>query len=247
MSRGSSVSLLGVYKHFQTDAGPVQAVNGIGIEVAPGASVAITGPSGCGKSTLLSLIGALERPSRGRVQIGEVAVSKLDETDRAAIRRELIGFVFQSDNLQPFLTAVENVSLQLALSGADDGYERSLTLLDALGLGGAAGKYPDQLSGGERQRVAVARALVHRPALILADEPTGALDVDNSSVVADLLREAQAEVGATLIVITHDPAVAAGLDRQIALSDGRVTADSKPALSGAVDAAPHAGEVAGGV
>lgn len=247
MSGGSSVTLSGLHKHFRTDAGPVHAVNGITVEVAPGASVAITGPSGCGKSTLLSLIGALERPSRGLVEIGKVAVSEMDETERAVIRRELIGFVFQSDNLQPFLTAVENVSLQLALSGSDDRYERSLALLDALGLGHAAGKYPDQLSGGERQRVAVARALVHRPGLILADEPTGALDVESSSVVADLLRESQAEVGATLIVITHDPGVAAGLDRQIGLSDGRMVVDSEAAPSGAVDSAALAGEAADGV
>ena len=246
VSGGSSVSLSGVFKHFHTDAGPVHAVNGIGLEVAPGASVAITGPSGCGKSTLLSLIGALELPSSGRVQIDDIAVSELDETERAAIRRELIGFVFQSDNLQPFLTAVENVSLQLALSGSDTEYERSLTLLGALGLAGAAGKFPDQLSGGERQRVAVARALVHRPGLILADEPTGALDVDNSSLVADLLREAQAEVGATLIVITHDPTVAAGLDRQLALADGRLVADSAGPSSEAVNAASLAGEVSEG-
>jgi putative ABC transport system ATP-binding protein len=226
MSTGASVGVEAVTKVFVTAAGPVRAVAGVSLDVAAGSSLAITGPSGCGKSTLLSMIGALERPSAGRVEIEGARVSELGESARARLRRERIGFVFQSDNLQPFLTAVENVSLQLALSGRDDGYERSLELLWALGLGGAVAKLPDQLSGGERQRVAVARALVHRPSLILADEPTGSLDRANALVIVDLLRAAQTEVGATLIVITHDAAVAARLDRRVALRDGRVVADA---------------------
>lgn len=243
MRREAAVSAVNVFKRFATDAGPVQAVDGISLEVRPGSSLAITGPSGCGKSTLLSMIGALERPTEGRVEIAGHAVSEMSESDRAALRRELIGFIFQSDNLQPFLTAVENISLQLALSGSEDGYERSPELLGALGLGSAGYKYPDQMSGGERQRVAVARALVHRPALILADEPTGALDVHNSLVVIDQIREAQVEVGATLVVITHDPAIAARLDRRIAISDGRLVEDS----AGTSDEPGTAGSVAGGV
>ncbi len=226
MSGGAAVVLDGVVRHFATEAGTVRAVDGISLRAEPGASVAITGPSGCGKSTLLSMIGALELPSRGRVEIAGATVSSMREPDRARLRRELVGFVFQSDNLQPFLTAVENVSLQLALAGARDGYGRSLELLGALGLADAAGKFPDQLSGGERQRVAVARALVHRPALILADEPTGSLDAGSSLTVVDLLREAQADAGATLIVITHDQRVAERLDRRIGLRDGRVVEDS---------------------
>ena len=141
------------------------------------------------------------------------------------MRRERIGFVFQSHNLQPFLTAVENISLQLSLAGAEEQYERSVELLGALGLAHAAGKYPDQLSGGERQRVAVARALVHGPALVLADEPTGSLDVGNSTAVIDLLIEAQSDTGATLIVITHDDDVAERLGRRLRLSDGRVAGE----------------------
>lgn len=226
MSGGVAVTLDAVRKHFVTDAGPVHAVNGVDLEIDAGRSVAITGPSGCGKSTLLSLVGALEPPTEGRIEVARRRVSEMGEPERAALRRELIGFVFQSDNLQPFLSAVENISLQLALCGATDGYERSLELLSTLGLGQAAGKYPDQLSGGERQRVAVARAVVHRPHLILADEPTGALDVDNSIAVIDLLLDVQAKVGATLIVITHDQQIAKRLDRRIALLDGRVVADS---------------------
>ena len=225
MSRGVEVELLDVSKQFQTDAGVVRAVDGISLTVAAGADVAVTGPSGCGKSTLLSLIGALEPPSSGDVRLGPHPVSGLSERGRARVRRELIGFVFQSDNLQPFLTALENVSLQLSLAGLEDTEDRSMRLLAALGLKRAADRYPDQLSGGERQRVAVARALVHRPRLILADEPTGSLDVENSTAVIDLLRDAREEVGATLIVITHDAAVADRFGRRIALRDGRVAAD----------------------
>ncbi len=225
----AAIGLESVSKHFITEAGPVLAVNGISLEVEPGSSLAITGPSGCGKSTLLSLIGALEAPSEGRVMIGGQLVSEMPEADRARLRREQLGFVFQSHNLQPFLTAIENIGVQLALNGAaGNRYDRSIELLAGLGLAGAAGKYPDQLSGGERQRVAVARALVHGPRLILADEPTGSLDRDNSLAVIDLLREAQAENGATLVVITHDPAIADRLDRHVALSDGELVGSSEP-------------------
>ncbi len=227
---GARVEVESVSKHFDTDAGVVRAVNGITLTVEPGNSLAITGPSGCGKSTLLSIIGGLEAPSEGRVTIGDNVVSELSEGRRARLRREQLGFVFQSQNLQPFLTAVENVSLALALNSSAEGYERSLELLDGLGLAAAAGKYPDQLSGGERQRVAVARALVHRPRLILADEPTGSLDTDNSIAVIDLLVAAQLEVGATLIVITHDPAIAGRLDREVRLRDGAVVADPAPVV-----------------
>jgi putative ABC transport system ATP-binding protein len=232
VSGAAGVELVSVTKHFMTDAGVVRAVNGISLAVTPGSSLAITGPSGCGKSTLLSMIGALETPSAGTVTIGDKVVSEMPEEQRARLRREQLGFVFQSDNLQPFLTAVENVSLALALDSSTESYERSLDLLAALGLGTHADKYPDQLSGGERQRVAVARALVHRPRLILADEPTGSLDTDNSVAVIELLVEAQSEVGATLIVITHDLRVAARLDRRVALRDGRVMEDEpRPALA----------------
>lgn len=227
MIGGAAVGVEAVSKHFMTGAGPVRAVSEVTLTVEPASSLAITGPSGCGKSTLLSLIGALEAPSEGRVTIGDEVVSELGAEERARLRREQLGFVFQSHNLQPFLTAAENVSLPLALNSSTDGYERPLELLARLGLAAAAGKYPDQLSGGERQRVAVARALVHRPRLILADEPTGSLDTDNSVAVIDLLVEAQAEAGATLIVITHDPAIAARLDGVVGLRDGWLVEDSR--------------------
>jgi putative ABC transport system ATP-binding protein len=157
------------------------------------------------------------------VSIGGEDVSGLAGRDRARLRRRRLGLVFQADNLQPFLTALENVGLQLALTGSRNGYGRARELLGELGLEQHADKLPDQLSGGQRQRVAIARALVHRPRLILADEPTGSLDEDNSHAIVDLLLAAQgAADGATLVVVTHDPAVAARLGRTVRLRDGRL-------------------------
>ncbi len=220
--RGADVIVEAVSKHFETDAGLVRAVDGVSMRVAPGASLAIEGRSGSGKSTLLSLVGALELPTVGTVSIAGRVVSGLSRAERARVRRESIGFVFQNDDLQPFLTAGENVAISLALAGDHNGYQRAYDLLDGLGLAGLSGRFPDELSGGERQRVAVARALVHRPRLILADEPTGALDTQSSETVIDLLLAAQAETGATLLVITHDRSVAGRLEQRLVLRDGRV-------------------------
>jgi putative ABC transport system ATP-binding protein len=217
----ASIRLDSVARHYQTPAGTVRAVDGVSLEVEPGSSLAITGPSGCGKSTLLSLIGGLEVPTSGRVSIGGREISSLSERHRARFRRDELGFIFQADNLLPFLTAVENVAAQLALRSATNGHVNCVELLARLGLGAEADKLPDQLSGGQRQRVAVARALIHRPRVILADEPTGELDADNSSTVIDLLLSAQAELGATLVVVTHDLEIARRLDRTLRLRDGR--------------------------
>jgi putative ABC transport system ATP-binding protein len=205
----------------------VNAVRGIELEVEPGTSLAVVGPSGCGKSTLLGLIAGLEIPSTGRVTVGDQEISSLGADERARVRRDALGLVFQADNLLPFLTAVENVSLQLVLSGARDDPSECRALLANLGLGGEDDKLPDQLSGGQRQRVAVARALVHRPSLVLADEPTGALDAGNSAVVIDALLAAQRQSGATLVVVTHDAHVAGRLDRTIRMRDGRLD-DRRP-------------------
>ena len=223
MNRPAGIVLAGVSKHYATPAGPVRAVDGISLAVEPGSRVAITGPSGCGKSTLLGLVAGLETPAAGTVTLGGEEISSLPEKARAGLRRREIGLVFQADNLQPFLTALENVALALALRGAD-GYGRCVEVLDELGLGGEAGKLPDELSGGQRQRVAVARALVNQPCVILADEPTGSLDAGNSAAIVDLLRAAQHGTGATLVVVTHDPDVAGRLDRTVALLDGKVRA-----------------------
>jgi putative ABC transport system ATP-binding protein len=165
--------------------------------------------------------------------IGGREISSMPERQRAGLRRDELGLVFQSDNLLPFLTAVENVGLQLALTGAADGYERCAAMLAELGLAEAAHKLPDQLSGGQRQRVAVARALIHRPRVILADEPTGALDADNSAAVIELLLAAKRDSGATLVVVTHDLGVAARLDATLRLRDGQLADTAEPRLSSA--------------
>jgi putative ABC transport system ATP-binding protein len=218
----AGITLDSVTKLYETPGGVVHAVEDVHLEIEPGQTLAITGPSGCGKSTLLGLIAGLEPPTSGTVTIGGHEMSSLPEPDRARLRRESIGLVFQADNLLPFLTATENVAEQLALRGARDGYARCAELLAELGLADEAGKLPDQLSGGQRQRVAVARALVHSPRIVLADEPTGALDADNSHAVMDMLLAARDRTGATLVVVTHDPSVAARLDTSLRLRDGRL-------------------------
>lgn len=217
-----AIRLESVTRNYETAAGTIRAVDGVSLEVAAGCSLAITGPSGCGKSTLLSLIGGLEVPTSGRVLIGGREISSLSERHRARFRRDELGFIFQSDNLLPFLTAEENVAAQLALRATSNGNGHCGELLARLGLAGQADKLPDQLSGGQRQRVAVARALIHGPRLIVADEPTGELDAENSATVIDLLLTAQAELGATLVVVTHDLEVARRLERTLRLRDGRV-------------------------
>jgi putative ABC transport system ATP-binding protein len=222
MNAGVRVELAGVTRDYATAAGVVRAVDGIDLDVPAGTSLAIRGPSGCGKSTLLGLIGGLDAPTAGSVTIDGREISALSERDRSLIRRHEIGLVFQSDNLLPFLTATENVGLQLALDDADERSERILRLLTALGLAEEASKFPDQLSGGQRQRVAVARAVVHRPRLIVADEPTGSLDAVSARAVVDLLLAAQRDAGATLLLVTHESGVASRLARTVNMLDGRL-------------------------
>ena len=221
---GLALRLDKVFRDYRVAGEVVHAIDGIDLSVEPGSRVAIVGPSGSGKSTLLSLVGALESPSAGEVWVGDARISALSETKRTELRRQRIGFVFQAHDLLPFLTARENVEFQAALSGI--ALDDVVDLLDGLGLAEHADKLPDQLSGGQRQRVGLARALAHRPALILADEPTGELDSDSSKTAIDLLLSAQKALGATLIVVTHDIEVARRLDRVVQLRDGRVVHDS---------------------
>jgi putative ABC transport system ATP-binding protein len=223
MSIDASITVDSVVVEHQTASGPVRALDGVSFTVDTGSSVAITGPSGGGKSTLLGVVGGLARPTSGTVRIGDSQISELSERDRSDFRRSHIGFVYQADNLLPFLTLLENVGLQLSLNGEPSGTGRSLAMLANLGLAGLAYRLPDHLSGGQRQRAAVARAIVHQPAIILADEPTGALDAANAVGVIDLLLGMHREIGATLIMVTHDRDAAGRLDRQIHLQDGRVS------------------------
>jgi putative ABC transport system ATP-binding protein len=225
MSTALSVRLQGVKKHYRAANGVVRAIDGVHLEIEAGSNVAIMGPSGCGKSTLLGLLGGLELPSTGRIWLDGVEISSLSESKRARVRRESIGFVFQSYDLLPFLTARENVEFQLALVGRDDGRGVTDELIERLDLKNHAAKLPDQLSGGQQQRVGIARALSHGPRLILGDEPTGELDNETAKSVLDLMLSARAAIGATMIVVTHDPDVAARMDRVVTLRDGKVVSD----------------------
>jgi putative ABC transport system ATP-binding protein len=239
VSTGAGIELVGVSKWYETPAGVIKAVDGVSLDVDPGSSLAITGPSGCGKSTLLGLIGGLDAPTSGRVSVGGWEVSTLPEAERDRVRRHEVGFVFQSDNLLPFLTATENVLVQCSLDDDEDGRDRSHELLAQLGLAEQADALPDQLSGGQRQRVAVARAIANRPSLIVADEPTGSLDAENAIAVLDLLLDVQQTSGATLLLVTHEPAVARRLDRTIGMRDGRVADREEPIAARAEPPTPQ--------
>ncbi len=234
MSPPADVCLDAVTVQHRTEAGVVRALDGVTLEVPGGTSVAVVGSSGCGKSTLLGLLGGLALPTTGSVRVGLDVLSELGERERAAFRRANVGYVYQNDNLLPFLTVEENLAFQLALN-ADDRADASDAgaLLARLGLDAMAQRVPDQLSGGQRQRVAIARAIVHRPRLLLADEPTGALDPRNAARVIDLLLEVRHDVGATLVVATHDRTAARRMGRIVELRDGVVTAE--------LVAASHAG------
>ena len=222
-NRGAHVSATNLRMEYHTPAGRVDALDSVTIEISPESSMAIVGPSGCGKSTLLGILGGLELPTRGEVRIDDRLISAMPDRPRAQLRRTEFGFVFQEDNLQPFLTVSENVAVQGVLAGVADEPERDQRLLDALEVGSLGHRFPDQLSGGQRQRVAVARALVHGPRVVLADEPTGSLDAESAAKVVDLLLRLHKQEGMTLVIVTHDPAVAARMDATVHMRDGRVT------------------------
>ena len=204
-------------------------LEGVDFAVAPGETVAIVGASGSGKSTLLSLLAGLDTPSDGDVLLDGAALSSLDEDGRAAVRAAKVGFVFQNFQLLPSLTALENVMLPLELRGDRDVEAPARTILGTVGLGERLGHYPRQLSGGEQQRVALARAFATRPALLLADEPTGNLDTHTGETVIDLLFELNARHGTTLVLVTHDAALARRCARRLRLDAGRLVADDRRA------------------
>jgi putative ABC transport system ATP-binding protein len=212
-----------VTKTYGTGAAEVHALRGAGLSVAPGQMVAVMGPSGSGKSTLLTIAGSLEEPTSGEVLVGGSAVSGMTRRDKARLRRRAIGYVFQDFNLLPGLTAAENVALPLELDGVPARKARTagLRALDGLRLGERAAHFPDQMSGGERQRVAIARAMVGERRLLLADEPSGALDSANAAEVMRLLREA-CQRGVAVVVVTHDTRLASWADQVVRLRDGLV-------------------------
>ncbi len=201
---------------------PLTVLDGVTLEVPAGQVVAVTGPSGSGKSTLLGLIAGLDRPTAGSIALDGVDITGLGEDDLARLRRDRIGFVFQAYHLITTLTALENVAVPLELAGRADALVRARACLDAVGLGERAHHHPVQLSGGEQQRVALARAVAPRPRLLLADEPTGNLDSATGASVVDLLLALNREQGSTLLLVTHDPALAGRAERVVALRDGRL-------------------------
>ncbi|HEX9995287.1 MAG TPA: ABC transporter ATP-binding protein [Acidimicrobiales bacterium] len=221
-----AVAVRGLRHRFATAGGGLTVLDGVDLDVAPGGYVALTGPSGAGKSTLLSVLGGLEPPQEGSVVVGEHDLSRLAGDGLAAYRRATVGFVFQHFGLLDTLTAQENVELAGSLAGTRPSARRARAaeLLAAVGLADRAGHRPLALSGGERQRVAIARALANGPRLVLADEPTGNLDEGAASAVMDLLERLPAEHGCTLVVVTHNRAVAARADRRLALDGGRLVA-----------------------
>ena len=203
----------------------ITVLRDITFDLEPGGFLAVTGPSGSGKSTLLGLLAGLDRPTRGRVVLDGRDLAALTEDERARVRAEAVGFVFQSFHLIPTLTARENIQVPLELRG-EDGRARADELLDRVGLGDRGHHYPAQLSGGEQQRVAVARAFAHRPKLLFADEPTGNLDAANGQNVVALLGELNRELGTTLVLVTHEPDLAARARRVIRLRDGALVEDT---------------------
>ena len=206
---------------------PVHALDGVSFDVKKGELLSIVGPSGSGKSTLLSMIGLLDRPTDGSVFIGDVEITKAREGEAPRIRREKIGFVFQHFNLLPTLSAMENVDIAMRFTGTSKNRrkERAFELLTMVGLGDRLKHKPSELSGGQQQRVAIARALANEPAILLADEPTGAVDTKTREVIVELLKSLSRK-GQTIIVVTHDMAVAEQTDRIITMRDGKIAGDT---------------------
>jgi len=230
--RKPAIQLEDVHVTLSTRAGPVAILRGIDLSVARGESIAVVGRSGSGKSTLLMIIAGLERTTRGRVEVVGADLGRLDEDGLARLRAANIGIVFQSFHLVPTMTALENVALPLEFLDRDDAFERARAALADVGVSHRETHFPGQLSGGEQQRVALARALGPRPALILADEPTGNLDLTTGAQVMDLLFELKERMGATLLLITHDRSLTKRCDRIVSLADGRIVArDAKRRVS----------------
>lgn len=223
-SNGVLLDAIDVSKSVQGPEGRLDILTDVSLQVREGESFAIVGASGSGKTTLLGLLAGLDTPSRGRISLDGHSLETMDEEARADLRRRLVGFVFQSFHLLPALTAEENVMLPLELEGRDDARARAREALEAVELATRRRHYPAQLSGGEQQRVAIARAFVHRPRLLFADEPTGNLDQRTGHHISDLMFSLNHDHRTTLVLVTHDPKLAARCTRQVELDNGRVIA-----------------------
>ncbi|MGH8227156.1 MAG: ABC transporter ATP-binding protein [Steroidobacteraceae bacterium] len=223
-TRDNVLKALSLSKQVSSPGGTLTIVRDVSLEIAAGESVSISGASGAGKSTLLALLAGLDTPTSGSVWIAGQDLTRLDEDGRARLRAERVGFVFQAFHLIPALTALENVRLPLELAGRADARGAALEALARVGLEARTGHYPRQLSGGEQQRVALARAFVTRPAVLFADEPTGNLDSVTGEQVADLLFDLNAQSGTTLVLVTHERALAARCERTLHMEAGRMVA-----------------------
>jgi putative ABC transport system ATP-binding protein len=226
------IELRGVSKTVQSGGAPLTILHPLDLAVPAGQCLAIIGPSGSGKSTLLGLIAGLDSPSGGQILIDGTDITALDEDSLARLRGEKIGFVFQFFHLVPSLTALENILVPMEIAGRRDARRRAQSLLDEVGLHDRGHHYPSQLSGGEQQRIAIARALANDPPLILADEPTGNLDTTNGRLILDLLQQVRRARRATLVLVTHDPSVAAIADARLTLRDGRPVESRPTAVAG---------------
>ncbi|MCW3991337.1 MAG: ABC transporter ATP-binding protein [Candidatus Bathyarchaeota archaeon] len=223
------VETVDLVKEYRQAEKPLRVLNGVNLRVVQGEFMAIMGPSGSGKSTLLNMLGALDRPTSGRVLINGVDLSTLGDNELADLRNREFGFIFQTFNLIPRMDALGNVELPLAIAGVSRGErrERASKLLEAVGLGDRMDHKPSQLSGGEQQRVAIARALVNDPSVMLCDEVTGNLDTRTGDEIMQILRSLNVDQGKTFIIVTHDPAVAQSSDRLIQLWDGQIAGEKR--------------------
>jgi putative ABC transport system ATP-binding protein len=225
VSAGPAVEAVDVRRSYRLDGVTVEALRGVSIRVDPGEYVAVVGPSGSGKSTLMHLLAGLDRPTAGSVYVGTQDITTMSDKALTKLRRQHIGFVFQSFNLLPTLSAEENVLLPLTIAGRKIPRETIDALLERVGLTERRRHRPSELSGGQQQRVAIARALISEPTVLFADEPTGNLDSNAGAMVLDLLREAVDIDGQTTVMVTHDPLAAARADRVLFLADGRIVSD----------------------
>lgn len=227
MAKTPVLEVIGVHKTYHLGQTAVPALRGVDLVVGRGEFVVVAGPSGSGKTTLFNLLGTLDEPDAGRIVFDGAPVAGLKESERARLRRQKLGFVFQSFNLVPVLSARENVEYPLWIDGvpAAERARRVAQALESVGLGPRMEHRPDHLSGGERQRVSLARALVHDPVVVLADEPTANLDSKTGQAIVDLLARLNTERGTTFVLATHDPAIVERAERTVLLKDGQITAD----------------------